>query len=99
MRANKYEDVKAFKVFLRENGMPLDMIQRQWVRNFLAMEYLRSRIEPHMNRVGHLQVLEYYETHGDEFKVEDSIDWQDIFIATARHPSPEAARKFAEIAT
>jgi parvulin-like peptidyl-prolyl isomerase len=96
MRANKFEDVKAFKAFLRANGMPLDMMKRQWERNFLAMEYLRSRIEPQMNRIGHLQVAEYYETHPDEFKVDDNVVWQDIFIAAARHPTREAARTFAE---
>ena len=97
MRANKYEDVKAFKRFLRANGMPLDMVKRQWERNFLAMEYLRSRVEPQLNRVGHLQILEYYEAHPDEFKVDDSIVWQDIFIAAGKHPTREDARKFADV--
>jgi parvulin-like peptidyl-prolyl isomerase len=96
MRANKFEDEKAFKRFLQDNGMPLHMIRRQWERNFLAMEYMRSRIEPQLNRVGHLQVLEYYQAHADEFKVDDKVVWQDIFIAAARHPSREAARTFAE---
>ncbi len=97
MRDNKYEDEKAFKRFLRSTGMPLDMIRRQWERNFLAMEYLRSRIEPHLNKVGHLHVLEHYQTHLEDFKVDDSIVWQDIFIAAERHPSREAARKLAEV--
>jgi parvulin-like peptidyl-prolyl isomerase len=96
MRANKFEDEKAFKRFLQDNGMPLHMIRRQWERNFLAMEYMRSRLEPQLNRIGHVQVLEYYQAHADEFKVEDHVVWQDIFIAAARHASREAAHGFAE---
>jgi parvulin-like peptidyl-prolyl isomerase len=96
MRANKYEDVGEFTKFLRKNGMPVDLIRRQWIRNFIAMEYLRSRIEPSLNKIGHLQVVGYYEKHPDEFKVEDSVVWQDIFIAKGRHASPAAARQFAE---
>jgi parvulin-like peptidyl-prolyl isomerase len=97
MRDNKYDDEKAFKRFLRSTGMPLDLIKRQWERNFLAMEYLRSRIDPYMNKVGHLEVQEYYDQHPDEFKEDDRVTWQDLFIATARHPSSEAARKLAEV--
>src|SRR5262249_21617903 len=37
-----------------------------------------------------------YEQHPSEFKVEDSLVWQDLFIAKARHASPQAARQFAD---
>src|SRR5262249_36479461 len=65
--------------------------------NFIAMEYLRHLIEPHLSKIGHLQILEYYEKHPEEFQVEDSVQWQDLFVATARHPHHEAARKVAEV--
>jgi parvulin-like peptidyl-prolyl isomerase len=97
MRDNKYDNEKAFKRFLKSTGMPLDMIQRHWERNLLAMEYLRSRLEPYMNKVGHVQVLEHYQTHPDDFKVDDNLVWQDIFILAERHPTREAARKLAEV--
>lgn len=96
MRANNQTNPDAFRRFLRDAGMPVDLVQRQWVRNFIAMEYLRSRIEPHTQRIGHLQVAEYYDKHPGEFAVEDSVVWQDLFIAVARHPSRDAARQFAE---
>lgn len=96
MRANNQTDPNAFRLFLKDAGMPVDLIQRQWVRNFIAMEYLRSRVEPHTQRIGHLQIAEYYEKNPQEFSVADSVVWQDLFIAVARHPSREAARQFAE---
>jgi hypothetical protein len=96
MRANKYTDAEEFKRFLKNAGMPLDMIRRQWERNFIAMEYLRSRIEPHINKVGHLQMVEYYDKHPEDFRVEDSVNWLDIFITSGTpHPSREAAQQFA----
>lgn len=97
MRANNVTDVAVFARMLRDQGMPLELIRRQWVRNFIAMEYLRTRIEPQLNKIGHMQIVEYYEKHPEEYKVEDSIVWQDIFIANGQHPSPAAARQFAEV--
>jgi hypothetical protein len=95
MRANKYTDVEKFKEFLRANGMPVDMIRRQWERNFMAMEIIRGRIEPQLNKVGHLQIAQYYEKHASDFQVEDSLTWQDIFLAAG--PSRENARQLANV--
>lgn len=97
MRANNHSNPDLFRRFLKDAGMPVEMVQRQWVRNFIAMEYIRSRVEPATQRIGHLQVAEYYNQNAKEFQVEDSVVWQDLFIAIARHPGREEARKFAEV--
>jgi parvulin-like peptidyl-prolyl isomerase len=97
MRANHYTDEAKFKKFVRANGMPYELIKRQWERNFMAMEYMRSLMEPKMNRIGHLQVAEYYDKHPNEFRVEDELDWQDMFISVAKHQTREAAQAFAEV--
>jgi parvulin-like peptidyl-prolyl isomerase len=96
MKNNNYTDEKLFRKFMRDNHMPLDLIRRQWERNFIAMEYMRHRTEPAMTKIGHLQIMEYYKSHPEDFKVEDSVQWQDLFIASAGYPSKEAAREFAE---
>jgi hypothetical protein len=96
MHANKQTDPELFKAMIRAQGLPYEQIRRQWIRNFIAMEYLRSRIEPSITRIGHLQTVEYYEQHPEEFRVEDSVVWQDLFISAANHPTPQAARQFAE---
>jgi peptidyl-prolyl cis-trans isomerase SurA len=97
MKANGYTDEKLFRKFLRDNHMPLDLIRRQWERNFIAMEYMRHRTEPAMTKIGHLQIMEYYNAHADEFKVDDSLTWQDLFISNYGYPSKEEARQFAEV--
>ena len=97
MKANNQTDPEAFKRFLQDQGMPVEMIRRQWVRNFIAMEYIRSRIEPSITKIGHNEVVEYYNKTVQEFQVEDSLVWQDIFIVKARHGGDAAAaRLFAE---
>jgi hypothetical protein len=86
------------KAILRAQGVSLEMIRRQWQRNFIAQEYLRNRVISEVERVGHAQMVEYYEKHPEEFKVDDSVHWQDIFVhATLRHNTREAARRFAEV--
>jgi parvulin-like peptidyl-prolyl isomerase len=96
MHANKYTDAEQFKRFLKDNGMPLELLRRSWERNFIAMEYLRTRIDPSLNSVSHRQIADYYDRHPEEFKVEDSVVWQDIFIAAARFNTRDEARRFAE---
>jgi parvulin-like peptidyl-prolyl isomerase len=96
MKANNQSDPEQFKATLRENGMPYDLLKRQWVRSFIAMEYCRTKIDPAIQRVGNVEITEYYDKHPEEFKVEESIVWQDIFIAAARHPNRAAAKAFAE---
>lgn len=85
------------KRFLKENGMSLDAARRHWERQFMAMEYMRSRIMPTVERsTSYVQLLEYFEKHPEEFTVPDSVEWQDLFIAAARHPDRASGRRFAE---
>jgi peptidyl-prolyl cis-trans isomerase SurA len=95
MQGNKFTDEEAFKKFLRQHNMPLELIRRQWERNFMALEYLRHRMEPHLAQIGHAQIVDYYDRHPEEFHVADSVQWQDLFIAVSAHPSRDAARQFA----
>jgi parvulin-like peptidyl-prolyl isomerase len=96
MKGNGFTDEQAFRRFLREHNMPLEAVRREWERQFMMMEYMRHRIDPHLQKIGHLQIVEYYDKHPDQFTVQDSVQWQDLFVANARHPSREAARAFAE---
>jgi parvulin-like peptidyl-prolyl isomerase len=81
---------------LKEHGASLEMIRRQSERNFLAQMYLRQRIEPFLNHVGHEQIVAYYDKHPEEFQVADGVDWQDLFIDVQDHGSRASARTFAE---
>jgi parvulin-like peptidyl-prolyl isomerase len=87
------EDVKNF---LRDQGVSVDALRRQAEREFLYMEYIRYRVAPALERIGHREIVDYYHRHPEEFQTVDSVQWQDIFIAAAQHPSRELARRLAE---
>jgi parvulin-like peptidyl-prolyl isomerase len=97
MRANHLASEEELKTFMRAHDMDFAAFRRQWERNFLAMEYMRQKIESSINRIGHEQLVEYYERHPEEFKVEDAVQWQDLFIAAGQHPTREDARKLAAL--
>ncbi|HWG44715.1 MAG TPA: peptidyl-prolyl cis-trans isomerase [Gemmataceae bacterium] len=96
MDHNHIENREEFAAFMQQGGMSLDVMKRWWERNFMAMEYLRSRIEPHLSHVGHTEIADYYTSHREEYTQPDSVHWQDILINEAPHASRAAAREFAE---
>ena len=81
---------------MKKGGLSLEVYRRWWERNWMARQYLMSRLESQINRIGHTEVSEYYDSHRDEYMQPDSVDWQDIFIDAGRHASPAAAREFAD---
>jgi parvulin-like peptidyl-prolyl isomerase len=84
------------KALLRSQGVTLDGLRRQFQRQFIYQQYLQFLVQPRLDRVGHQEIEEYYRGHPEEFQAQDSVDWQDIFIAAGRFPTREAARLFAE---
>jgi parvulin-like peptidyl-prolyl isomerase len=94
-RSNVKSD-EEFKLMLRAQGLTLAGVQRQVERNFMAMEYMRNRILPAIDRITQQQILEYYNQHPEEFRVQDSVTWQDIFIDASKFPQRGAARQFAD---
>ena len=96
MKASGSKTEDDFRDFLKSQGVSLDMLRRQWERNFMAMEYLRSMVHPYQERVGPQQIRDYYEKHPDEFQRPDSVQWQDLFVEAERYPSRDEARRFAE---
>jgi parvulin-like peptidyl-prolyl isomerase len=86
------------KTLLRAQGVTLEGLRRQFQRQFINQQYLQFLVQPRLDRVGHEEIEEYYKNHPEEFQAQDSVDWQDIFIATSasRFRSREEAKVFAE---
>jgi len=85
-----------FKAYLRQQGVSLEGVRRQIVRQFMASEYMKNLIMPAIERVGHEQIQEYYQKHPEEFQVSDGVTWEDIFVDASKFPNREAARQFAQ---
>ncbi len=71
--------------------------RRQLERQFIGMEYIRSRIFADVNKVGYLEVKDYYDTHLNEFQKVDTVKWQHAFIAVnAQRPTLADAKRYAD---
>lgn len=88
---------ETFLEVLQRQGMSMASWERMEERKFIANEYLISRIHAHL-KPSREELLDYYQTHLNEFKRLDMVQWQDIFVAsgTPKHPTPEDARRRAE---
>jgi hypothetical protein len=88
------EDLKsAFKSM----GLSMEGFRRQIKRDFMAREYMRNLLYPAIDSgIGLPQIREYYLQHPEEFKQDDRVEWQDIFIDQAKYGSREEARRVAE---
>jgi hypothetical protein len=93
---NKWSTDEEVRQKLKEQKVSLEMLQRQWERQFMASEYLRNLVYKYIDVIGHVEVAEYYEKHPEQFKVGDTVEWQDLFINASNHPTRQAARLFAE---
>jgi peptidyl-prolyl cis-trans isomerase SurA len=85
-----------FKAMLQAQGLSESGMRRQFERNFMMIEYVRNIVYPKVDKINLQQVRDYYEQHPDEFKTEDRVTWQDIFIDASRFQTPDAARQYAE---
>ncbi|MBY0525489.1 MAG: peptidyl-prolyl cis-trans isomerase [Gemmataceae bacterium] len=92
----KCESDEEFKELLIKQGVTIEGMQRESERRFMAMEYMRHRVFPQIEKLGHKDFRQYYDDHPGEFQAEDRVKWQDIFIDASKHPNHEAARRFAE---
>jgi hypothetical protein len=88
-------DDKTFQEALRSQGLTMSGIRRQIERGFMMQMYLRERMVPFMDKIGLADVREYYAAHPDEFKAEDKVKWQDLFVLFERFKTPDEARQYA----
>jgi parvulin-like peptidyl-prolyl isomerase len=90
------ESDEEFLNILRAQGLTLQIVRRQLVRQIMADEYARTLLKDRVRTPGFAEIRAYYEAHPDEFRTEDQVQWQHIFFSFARHPSEAAAREHAE---
>jgi parvulin-like peptidyl-prolyl isomerase len=85
---------------LQREGLTMDSWQRVEEKDYIRRQFLNSRIFPEIQKLLTPEVIrEYYDQHRNDpdFKQDDKVKWQNIFIAVgAKHPTLAAARAFAE---
>jgi hypothetical protein len=98
MKATGIKSEEEFRKLLRAGGFPLEMMQRSWQRQFIQRAYIYNQIEKKLDGIGHVQILDYYRGHPEEFQVADSVEWQDLFVATnpGKYGPGDGTRRHAE---
>jgi hypothetical protein len=86
-----------FKAVLRSQGLTLAGIKRQIERGFMMQTYLREAASKKLDNVGLADVREYYTAHPDEFKAEERVKWQDLFVLSERFKTPAEAKHYADV--
>jgi parvulin-like peptidyl-prolyl isomerase len=88
-----------FRRFLESQQVSLEGMRRQYERQYFADQYLFFLISTRLDQaVGHAQIMEYYQTHPEEFVATEGVEWQDIFFdpSNPRYGSRPGARQAAE---
>ena len=84
------------KFFFQSQGLTVSGLKRHFERSFMMSAYLGERLRPKVNSISLVDVRDYYEMHGDEFKTDDKVKWQDLFLRVDRFRSKEEARLKAD---
>jgi parvulin-like peptidyl-prolyl isomerase len=91
----KVKSDEELKVLLQSQGMSLAGYRRHVERNFMAMEYMRGRVFPYVERISHDDLWQYFQQHSSDFVNVDKVQWQDIFIDASKYPTRQAAQALA----
>lgn len=92
------ESEEELRAILAQQGVSLANLKRRAERQFISNEYMRSRIYPEIEKIGHREIRQYFDEHPGEFTIEDRLKWQDIFIdaGAPQFTSRAHARQHAE---
>ncbi len=84
------------KFFFQTQGLTISGVKRHFERSFMMSAYLGERLRPKTSSISLVDIRDYYEQHGDEFKANDKVKWQDLFLRVDRFRSKEEARQKAD---
>jgi peptidyl-prolyl cis-trans isomerase SurA len=92
----KLKSEEQLNEFFAQMGMTVAGFRRSMEREFIAVEFMRNLIFPKLQHIPLSEIRTYFDTHPDEFTIQDRVKWLDIFIDASRFPNRAAARQFAE---
>jgi len=95
-KLNNIPSEAEFAQALRQQGMSLKGLQRQIERKSMVDIYLGQLMREKKASITLAEVVQYYQRHPEEFRVEDSVDWLDLFVSFRRLNTPEEARRYAQ---
>lgn len=94
--AFKLKSEADFTAALDQQGLPYKLFRRQVERQALMTMFINTILKDKNNTPTLAQVQDYYARHQDEYKTDDRVKFQHLFVSTARFDSPAHARKRAD---
>ncbi|MGL5097454.1 MAG: peptidylprolyl isomerase, partial [Planctomycetia bacterium] len=94
-KANGFKSEEEFNKALRSMGISAKAMERQFERNALLNMYMGQLLRDKGKQVNLGQIDAFYRANPSEFQVPDDVQWQDLFVAYTRFPTPEDAQKYA----
>lgn len=93
----KLKTEEEIKDYLKNQGKSIDLMRRQFIRSFLATQWIRElcrdKAESETTRE---RLLEYYRANPQEFLKKERVVWQHIYIDDDRYANKQASRQVAE---
>jgi peptidyl-prolyl cis-trans isomerase SurA len=91
----KIPNEEDFQMILQGQGVTLAGMRRQLERSFMMRMYLKELMSTKISSINLADMRDYYDEHASEFKTEDRVKWQDIFLSAARYPSRDEMKRAA----
>ncbi|MFT3879628.1 MAG: peptidyl-prolyl cis-trans isomerase [Gemmatales bacterium] len=85
------------KEYFKTQGKSIDLMRRQFIRSFLATQWIRELCRDLSDQeTTRERLLEYYRANPQEFLKKERVVWQYIYIDVDRYENAQSARKVAE---
>lgn len=94
--ALKFKSDAEFNAELEKQGMDPKLFRRQIERQSLMGTFINMVLKDKVGTPTLAQVQDYYARNQAEFKTDDTIKYQHLFVSTARFNSSDEARRRAE---
>lgn len=77
---------------LGAEGLSIDLLRESFMRIQKVQGYLSTLAET-PRKIERPEIVEYYQTHKDEFTTDERVRWQELVIRFDRHGGQESAQK------
>lgn len=87
-----------FIQMLQSQGMSYKTLKRQLEHETLSRIYLEQMLKDKVKYISLNDLWDYYQEHPKDFKLDDEVEWLDLFVSFANFPSTDAAKAHATAA-
>lgn len=87
-----------FVQMLQAQGLSYKTLKRQLEQETLSRIYLEQMLKDKVKYISLNDLWDFYQGHQSEFKLEDEVEWLDLFVLFRNFPSQAAAKDHATAA-